>query len=145
MATIKKKESDTRLRFLMSGAAGFVGSHLCERLLADGHEVAGFDNFITGSLRNVEHLKTNPGFTFFEHDVTAALPEMGRFDGVLHLASLASPKFYYANPIATLESGSAGTRNMLDVARRFDARFMVTSTSECYGDPEVHPQVETYW
>jgi len=129
----------------MSGAAGFVGSHLCERLLADGHEVAGFDNFITGSPRNVDHLKTTPGFTFFEHDVTAVLPEMGRFDGVLHLASLASPKFYYAHPIATLESGSTGTRNMLDVARRYDARFMVTSTSECYGDPEVHPQVETYW
>lgn len=129
----------------MSGAAGFVGSHLCERLLADGHEVAGFDNFITGSLRNVEHLQSHSAFTFFEHDVTVTLPDMGSFDGVLHLASLASPKFYYAHPIATLESGSTGTRNMLEVARRFDARFMVTSTSECYGDPEVHPQVETYW
>ncbi|MBL8174837.1 MAG: SDR family oxidoreductase [Bryobacterales bacterium] len=133
------------MRFLMSGAAGFVGSHLCERLLNDGHEVAGFDNFITGSLRNLEHLRQRPGFHFFEHDVTAPIPDLGRFDAVLHLASLASPKFYYAHPIATLESGSTGTRNMLEIARRFEARFMVTSTSECYGDPEIHPQVETYW
>ncbi|MFN7933919.1 MAG: UDP-glucuronic acid decarboxylase family protein [Bryobacteraceae bacterium] len=133
------------MRFLISGAAGFVGSHLCERLLNDGHEVTGFDNFITGAAHNVEHLKGNSRFLFFEHDVTASLPEMGRFDAVMHLASLASPKFYYAYPIETLESGSTGTRNMLEVARRHEARFLVTSTSECYGDPEVHPQVETYW
>lgn len=133
------------MRFLISGAAGFVGSHLCERLLHDGHEVAGFDNFITGAADNIRHLKGNHRFAFFEHDVTAPLPEMGRFDGVMHLASLASPKFYYAYPIETLESGSTGTRNMLEVARRHEARFLVTSTSECYGDPEIHPQVETYW
>jgi dTDP-glucose 4,6-dehydratase len=129
------------LRFLISGAAGFVGSHLCERLLNDGHEVAGFDNFITGAADNIRHLKGNHRFAFFEHDVTAPLPEMGRFDGVMHLASLASPKFYYAYPIETLESGSTGTRNMLEVARRHEARFLVTSTSECYGDPEIHPQL----
>lgn len=133
------------MRFLISGAAGFVGSHLCERLLRDGHQVVGFDNFITGSAQNVRHLASNPSFTFFEHDVTVPIAGHGAFDAVMHLASLASPKFYYAYPIATLESGSTGTRNMLDVALRDNARFLVTSTSECYGDPEVHPQVETYW
>jgi dTDP-glucose 4,6-dehydratase len=133
------------LRFLISGAAGFIGSHLSERLLHDGHAVVGFDNFITGSRDNVEHLRTDPRFTFFEHDVTVPIPDMGPFDAVMHLASLASPKFYYAHPIATLESGSTGTRNMLEVARQNGARFLLTSTSECYGDPEVHPQVETYW
>lgn len=133
------------MRFLISGAAGFIGSHLCERLLTDGHEVAAFDNFITGSRSNVQHLLANRGFTFFEHDVTLPLPSMGRFDAVMHLASLASPKFYYAHPIETLESGSSGTRNMLEAATRDQARFLLTSTSECYGDPEVHPQVETYW
>ncbi len=133
------------MRFLISGAAGFIGSHLSERLLHDGHAVVGFDNFITGSRDNVEHLRTDPRFTFFEHDVTVPIPDMGPFDAVMHLASLASPKFYYAHPIATLESGSTGTRNMLEVARQNGARFLLTSTSECYGDPEVHPQVETYW
>jgi dTDP-glucose 4,6-dehydratase len=133
------------LRFLVSGAAGFVGSHLVDRLLAEGHEVVGLDNFMTGSMDNLSHLQGHRRFTFVEHDITVPFPSDGPFDAVMHLASLASPKHYFAHPIETLESGSTGTRNMLEVARRDNARFLLTSTSECYGDPEVHPQVETYW
>src|SRR5215469_6144529 len=129
----------------MSGAAGFIGSHLCDRLLAEGHSVLGLDNFMTGSGRNLEHLAGSPAFDFREWDVCVPLEVDEPVDGVLHLASLASPKDYFEHPIETLDVGSAGTRNMLEVARRHGARFMVTSTSECYGDPLVHPQVETYW
>ena len=130
---------------MVAGAAGFIGSHLCEHLLADGHSVLGLDNLITGSRRNLAHLTKNSRFRFIEHDVTQPLALAGRFDHVWHLASLASPKEYLAHPIETLESGSTGTRNMLEIARRDGARFLVTSTSECYGDPLQHPQVETYW
>ena len=133
------------MRHLVSGAAGFIGSHLCDRLLADGGEVVGLDNMITGARRNIEHLTDHPRFTFREFDVTKPIVESGRFDHVWHLASLASPKFYLAYPIETLESGSTGTRNLLEIARRDGARFLITSTSECYGDPLEHPQVETYW
>src|SRR5512141_1669856 len=133
------------MRHLVSGAAGFIGSHLCERLLADGGEVVALDNLITGARRNIEHLESRPKFAFREFDVTKPVEESGRFDHVWHLASLASPKFYLAYPIETLESGSTATRNMLEIARRDHARFLVTSTSECYGDPLEHPQVETYW
>ena len=133
------------MRHLVSGAAGFIGSHLCDRLLAGGHEVMGLDNLITGSRRNIEHLNGNARFHFEEYDVTEPFDVDENFDGVWHLASIASPKHYLANPVATLESGSSGTRNMLEVARRDGARFLITSTSECYGDPLVHPQVETYW
>src|SRR5689334_3286536 len=133
------------MRHLVSGAAGFIGSHLCDRLLADGGEVVGLDNLITGSRRNIEHLESNAGFRFHEFDITRPIQEQGRFDHVWHLASLASPKFYLKYPIETLESGSTATRNMLEIARRDRARFLVTSTSECYGDPLQHPQVETYW
>jgi dTDP-glucose 4,6-dehydratase len=133
------------MEHLVSGAAGFIGSHLCERLLADGHSVLGLDNLITGSRRNLAHLTNQSRFRFVEHDITRPLEVAGRFDHVWHLASLASPKEYLAHPIETLESGSTGTRNMLEIARRDGARFLVTSTSECYGDPLQHPQVETYW
>src|SRR5258706_16060678 len=133
------------MEHLVSGAAGFIGSHLCERLLADGHSVLGLDNLITGSRRNLAHLANQSRFRFMEHDVTQSLELAGRFDHVWHLASLASPKEYLGHPIETLESGSTGTRNMLEIARRDGARFLVTSTSECYGDPLQHPQVETYW
>jgi dTDP-glucose 4,6-dehydratase len=129
----------------MSGAAGFIGSHFCDRLLAEGHAVLGLDNFMTGAARNLEHLGGNPSFEFRKWDVCQPLEVDGAVDGVLHLASLASPKDYFEHPIETLEVGSAGTRNMLEIARVHGARFMVTSTSECYGDPMVHPQVETYW
>jgi dTDP-glucose 4,6-dehydratase len=133
------------LRHLISGAAGFIGSHLCDRLLADGHEVVGLDNFITGSKINLEHLARHPRFRFEQCDVASPLSVNGAFDHVWHLASLASPRHYLAHPIETLESGSTATRNMLEIARRDGARFLVTSTSECYGDPLEHPQVETYW
>ncbi len=133
------------MRHLISGAAGFIGSHLCDRLIADGHHVLGLDNFITGSARNLEHLTSNPRFRFVEQDVTQAFDAPGPWDHVWHLASLASPREYLAHPIETLESGSSGTRHMLEIARREGARFLVTSTSECYGDPLEHPQAETYW
>ena len=107
--------------------------------------MVGLDNLITGSRRNIEHLENNAGFRFHEFDITRPIQEQGRFDHVWHLASLASPKFYLKYPIETLESGSTATRNMLEIARRDNARFLVTSTSECYGDPMEHPQVETYW
>ena len=129
----------------MSGAAGFIGSHLCDRLIAEGHSVLALDNFMTGSARNIGHLKGNARFEFREWDVCRPLEIDAPVDGVLHLASLASPKDYFEHPIETLDVGSAGTRNMLEIARHHGARFMVTSTSECYGDPLVHPQVETYW
>ncbi|HTS47076.1 MAG TPA: UDP-glucuronic acid decarboxylase family protein [Bryobacteraceae bacterium] len=129
----------------MSGAAGFIGSHFCDRLIAEGHAVLGLDNFMTGSDRNIEHLNGNPAFEFREWDVCRRLDVDGPVDVVLHLASLASPKDYFEHPIETLDVGSDGTRNMLELARLNGARFLVTSTSECYGDPLVHPQVETYW
>lgn len=133
------------MRFLVSGAAGFIGSHLCDRIVAEGHRVLAVDNLITGSARNIDHLEGNPNFRFLEHDVTLPLNVEGTIDCVMHLASLASPKHYFAHPIETLESGSAGTQRMLELAMHHEARFLLTSTSECYGDPEVHPQTETYW
>jgi dTDP-glucose 4,6-dehydratase len=133
------------MEHLVSGAAGFIGSHLCDRLLADGHSVVGLDNLITGARRNLAHLANHARFRFLEFDVTRPIDVTGRFDHVWHLASLASPKEYLAHPIETLESGSTATRNMLEIARRDGARFLITSTSECYGDPLEHPQVETYW
>jgi dTDP-glucose 4,6-dehydratase len=134
-----------RLHHLISGAAGFIGSHLCDRLLTEGGTVVALDNLITGSRRNVAHLEGNARFQFHEFDVTKPVTVEGKFDQVWHLASLASPMAYLAYPIETLESGSTATRNMLEVARRDGARFLLTSTSECYGDPLEHPQVETYW
>lgn len=133
------------MRFVMSGAAGFIGSHLCDRLLTDGHQVVGIDNLITGSGRNVAHLAGNPNFQLITADVCHHVDVEGPIDGVLHLASLASPIDYLEHPIETLDVGSLGTRNLLELARRHDARFLLTSTSECYGDPTVHPQPETYW
>lgn len=133
------------MRHLISGAAGFIGSHLCDRLLTDGDRVTALDNLITGSRRNLLHLANRPNFEFFEYDVTTPIEIPGEFDHVWHLASLASPMAYLAHPIETLESGSTATRNMLEVARRDGARFLLTSTSECYGDPLEHPQSENYW
>ena len=133
------------MRHLVSGAAGFIGSHLCDRLLTDGHEVLALDNFITGSPANIEHLSGHPRFRFQKCDVTAPFDAPGVFDHVWHLASLASPRRYLAHPVETLESGSSGTRHLLEIARRDHARFLLTSTSECYGDPLEHPQAESYW
>ncbi len=136
------------MRHLISGAAGFIGSHLCDRLIEAGHHVVGLDNLITGSRLNLAQIERHPRFQFIECDVSVQIGETfakQAFDGVWHLASLASPKGYLAHPIETLEVGSAGTRNLLEIARRHGARFLLTSTSECYGDPLEHPQVETYW
>ncbi len=135
---------------MISGAAGFIGSHFVDRLLRDGHSVLGVDNFITGDRANLAHLSGVTEFRFVEADATAndfvsRMTAMGPFDLVLHLASLASPKDYLNYPLETLESGSTATRNMLELALRFEARFLVTSTSECYGDPLEHPQTESYW
>ncbi len=133
------------MRYVISGAAGFIGSHLCDRLVEAGHEVLALDNLITGHRENLRHLEGNPAVQFIEHDVCEPLEIAGKIDRVFHLASLASPVDYLAHPIETLESGSTGTRKMLDLARDHNARFLLTSTSECYGDPLEHPQVETYW
>jgi dTDP-glucose 4,6-dehydratase len=129
----------------MSGAAGFIGSHLCDRLVGEGHTVVGLDNLMTGSLQNLTQLEGNPRFSFRQLDVTKPFDVEDPVDCVLHLASLASPRDYLKYPIETLESGSTATRNLLEIARRFEARFLLTSTSECYGDPLEHPQKETYW
>ena len=133
------------MKFLISGSAGFVASHLVDRLLADGHAIVGLDNFLTGNKRNFAHLEGNPNFRFVECDVTKSIPDLGPFDTVIHAASPASPKDYLEYPIETLEVGSTGSRNMLLVAQKYNARYLLTSTSECYGDPLVHPQVETDW
>src|SRR5205085_1939274 len=130
---------------IVSGAAGFIGSHMCDRLLLEGHSVIGVDNLLTGSMENISHLLSNSAFQFFQHDVNLPWTSDAPVDIVLHMASLASPKDYLAHPIETLDVGSAGTRNMLELARMHGARFLLTSTSECYGDPLVHPQSETYW
>jgi len=133
------------LRIVVAGAAGFVGSHLCERLVREGNEVVGLDNFVTGSADNLRVLDSNPLFRFQEQDVVHAFTVVGPVDRVMNLASPASPKDYMEKPIETMEVGSIGTQNLLKLALEKNARFLMASTSECYGDPLVHPQVETYW
>ncbi len=133
------------MRIVLAGAAGFIGSHMCDRLLAEGHSVLALDNFLTGSAENLAHLHGEPRFELREHDITRPIEIAGPLDAVFNMASPASPKDYLEHPIETLDVGSAGTRNMLELARAHEARFLLTSTSECYGDPAVHPQVETYW
>jgi dTDP-glucose 4,6-dehydratase len=131
-------------RVIVTGGAGFLGSHLCERLLGDGHEVECIDNFLTGSPANVAHLEDDPRFTLVEHDITRPYVPETPPTAVMHLASPASPPAYLANPIHTLKVGSLGTINALGIAKAFGARFFLASTSEIYGDPEVHPQPESY-
>jgi len=133
------------LRILVTGAAGFIGSHTCDRLLDEGHTVVAVDNLLTGSEQNLAHLRDRPEFQLIRHDITQPLAVEGPLDAVLNMASPASPKDYLQHSIATLDVGSAGTRNMLELARAKGARFLLTSTSECYGDPLEHPQRETYW
>jgi dTDP-glucose 4,6-dehydratase len=133
------------MRIAVTGAAGFLGSHLADRLLAEGHEVVGLDNLITGHIRNVAHLEGNPRFRFVRHDVTEYIPIDGAVDGILHFASPASPIDYLQIPIQTLKVGALGTHKALGLARAKKARFLLASTSEVYGDPLVHPQPETYW
>ena len=132
------------MRLLITGAAGFLGSHLCDRFLAEGHEVIGIDNLITGNTRNIAHLAGNPRFLFLLHDVTNYIYVNGTLDAVLHFASPASPIDYLKFPIQTLKVGSLGTHNALGLAMAKSARFLLASTSEIYGDPLVHPQREDY-
>ena len=133
------------MRAVVTGAAGFLGSHLCDRLLAEGWSVLGVDNFITGRQENLQHLKSNVEFSFEEFDVCEGLHVAGEISYVLHFASPASPPDYLKHPIETMRVGSVGTQNALELARAKGARFLMASTSECYGDPEVSPQPEEYW
>ncbi len=135
----------TKPRVLITGGAGFLGSHLCDRFLADGYEVICMDNLITGDLRNVGHLFADADFHFYHQDVTEFIHVPGRLDAVLHFASPASPIDYLELPIQTLKVGSLGTHKALGLAHAKGARFLLASTSECYGDPLVHPQREDYW
>lgn len=132
-------------RILITGAAGFLGSHLCDRFLKEGYHVIGMDNLITGDLRNIEHLFKRDDFEFYHHDVSKFIHVPGKIDYILHFASPASPIDYLKIPIQTLKVGSLGTHNCLGLAREKKARILVASTSEVYGDPVVHPQTEEYW
>jgi len=135
----------TNMRTLITGVAGFLGSHLADRFLADGHEVIGMDNLLTGSLSNISHLFAHQHFTFYHHDVTKFVHVPGPLHNILHFASPASPTDYAMLPIQTLKVGSLGTHNLLGLAREKNARILLASTSEVYGDPLVHPQPEEYW
>ncbi len=133
------------MRALVTGAAGFLGSHLTDRLIADGHHVVAMDNCLTGSMRNLAHLHDHPRCSFVRHDVSTFISVDGALDAVFHFASPASPVDYLNLPIQTLKVGSLGTHNSLGLAMAKRARFFLASTSEVYGDPQVHPQPETYW
>jgi nucleoside-diphosphate-sugar epimerase len=149
------------MRILVTGGAGFIGSHLCERLLAEGHDVVAVDNFITGNSKNLASFKDNPHFTLFQHDICTPFPKelVGKtniapgygktdelkFDQIYHLACPASPRDYREIPLQTLLVNSAGVKNVLEVAVKHSAAFLLASSSEVYGDPEVHPQTESYW
>ncbi len=133
------------MRILVTGGAGFIGSHLCDRLLADGHEVIAMDNLITGSADNIAHLAGNRRFKFIHHDVTNYIYVPGGLDAVMHLASPASPVDFARIPIQILKVGSLGTHNTLGLALAKGARYLLASTSEVYGDPLIHPQPESYW
>ena len=133
------------MRVLITGAAGFLGSHLCDRFLADGHSVVGLDNFITGNPQNIAHLMGEKRFEFIEHNISTYTYVGGSLDGVLHFASPASPVDYLEHPIATLKVGALGTHNALGLAKAKGSRLLLASTSEVYGDPLEHPQTEKYW
>jgi dTDP-glucose 4,6-dehydratase len=132
-------------RVLITGAAGFLGSHLCDRFIAEGCHVIGMDNLITGNIKNLEHLFPNKNFEFYHHDVSKFVHVAGKLDYILHFASPASPIDYLKIPIQTLKVGSLGTHNLLGLAKAKNARMLIASTSEVYGDPLVHPQTEEYW
>jgi dTDP-glucose 4,6-dehydratase len=132
-------------RILITGGAGFIGSHLVDRLLADGHTVVALDNLFTGHPRNISHLAGHASFKFIKHDVTEYMYVDGKLDAIVHLASLPSPVDYLREPIKTLKVGALGTHKALGLARAHGATFLLASTSEVYGDPQVHPQPESYW
>jgi len=132
-------------RILIAGAAGFLGSHLCDRFLKEGYHVIGMDNLLTGNIKNIEHLFPVPEFEFYHHDITKFVHVPGNIDYILHFASPASPIDYLKMPIQTLKVGALGTHNLLGLAKSKGARILVASTSEVYGDPLVHPQKEEYW
>jgi len=132
-------------RILITGGAGFIGSHLADRLLADGHTVLALDNLLTGHVRNISHLVGHDRFQFIKHDVTEYIYVQGELDVILHLASLPSPVDYLREPIKTLKVGALGTHKALGLARAHGSKFLLASTSEVYGDPKVHPQPESYW
>jgi len=132
-------------RILITGAAGFLGSHLCDRFIKEGYHVIGMDNLLTGDIKNIEHLFPLPQFEFHHHDITKYIHVAGELDYILHFASPASPIEYLKMPIQTMKVGALGTHNVLGVAKAKGARILVASTSEVYGDPLVHPQVEEYW
>ncbi|SEW18725.1 dTDP-glucose 4,6-dehydratase [Chitinophaga sp. YR573] len=132
-------------RVLIAGAAGFLGSHLCDRFIKEGYSVVGMDNLLTGNLKNIEHLFPLPQFEYYHHDVSKFVHVPGKLDYILHFASPASPIDYLKMPIQTLKVGSLGTHNLLGLAKEKGARILVASTSEVYGDPTVHPQTEEYW
>jgi dTDP-glucose 4,6-dehydratase len=133
------------MRILISGGGGFLGSHLTDLLLAQGHEVVGIDNFITGKPENIAHLRANPKYTFIKHDVIEPLNFDGPVDRIYHMASPASPVGYVKHQVATMKVNSQGTWNFLEMAEKKGSRFLMASTSECYGDPAVNPQPESYW
>lgn len=135
----------TKKRVLITGAAGFLGSHLCDRFIKEGYNVIGMDNLVTGDLKNIEHLFKLPEFEFYHHDVTKFIHIAGPIDYIMHFASPASPIDYLKIPIQTLKVGAMGTHNCLGLAKSKKARMLVASTSEVYGDPLVHPQTEEYW
>src|SRR5574341_2396633 len=133
------------MRILITGGAGFIGSHMADRLIAEGHRVVAMDNLVTGDVANIAHHRSNPNFEFIHHDVSNHIHVTGDLDWVLHFASPASPIDYLQLPIQTLKVGALGTHNALGLAKAKDAKFVLTSTSEVYGDPLVHPQREEYW
>ena len=141
----KPYKGHDRKRILITGAAGFIGSHLCYRFVNEGYHVIGMDNMLTGDLMNIEALFKSPQFEFYEHDVSKFVHVPGHLDYILHFASPASPVDYLKMPIQTMKVGSLGTHNLLGLAKSKDTRILVASTSEVYGDPQVHPQSEDYW
>ncbi|MCR9182165.1 MAG: SDR family oxidoreductase [Flavobacteriaceae bacterium] len=143
--TLIKEDCQHRGNVLITGAAGFLGSHLCDRFLKEGYRVIGMDNLITGDLKNIQHLFMLPEFEFYHHDITTFVHVPGNLDYIMHFASPASPIDYLKIPIQTLKVGSLGTHNLLGLAKEKNARILIASTSEVYGDPEVHPQTEEYY